>query len=754
VADRAPVSAELSRELSLFHITMMGLGMMIGAGVFIGIGISIREAGPGGVILTFALNGLIALFTAMSFAELSSAVPRAGGTYNFARIAFGRGPSFMAGWMEWFASAVAGSLYAVVFATYTLQFVSELGLLKLSPAHLDLAERGVAMATAGVFLYINYRGASETGKIGALFTLGQMAFLAAIAVVGIVVAIFDPQRVANFKPFLPRGWGQLLVTMGFVYVAFEGFEVIAQAGDETIEPRKNIPKAMLYSVFFAALTYVAVSFATVVAVRAQAVDAAPWEWIGSHGKRGFGMAVSHLLPGTFLGHMLVTLAVIFSSTSALNATIYSATRASYAMGRDRMLPGAFARVSAARRTPWVALLFSGGIILAVAGLMPTEDVAGSASIMFLFVFFLVNACVIKIRYNMGDELTYGFVMPLFPVFPIVAIVAQATLAVHLVHMSPLAWVVAPAWIVAGAAIYLVYSRSRAAPTSDEILVFDERAAPAGDGYRIMVAVANPDNALELVRTTYKLCGAKDARVELLHMVPVPDPVPLTDAGKYMLAGKEGVIEVMMSLGMAFPISTTLRYCRNIARGIVSAVRQKRIEMLILGWHGRPKARAFSLGSTVDPVIERSPCHVVVLKDCGGNRAFRRVLVPVAGGPNGAFALEIAGILAESDGQIVAMTVADPRRPFDVDGFVAEHLARLPAGHAPVRARTVESDNVVEAILAEAADYDLVVLGCTREPLLWQVARQTVPDTIARRCPKPLAMVKASGGIRSWLRRWI
>lgn len=74
---------ELSRELSLFHVTMMGLGMMIGAGVFWGMGISIGEAGPGGVVLTFALNGLLAMLTAMSFAELSSAIPRAGGAVDF-----------------------------------------------------------------------------------------------------------------------------------------------------------------------------------------------------------------------------------------------------------------------------------------------------------------------------------------------------------------------------------------------------------------------------------------------------------------------------------------------------------------------------------------------------------------------------------------------------------------------------------------------------------------------------------------------
>jgi amino acid transporter len=104
------IATELSRNLSLLHITMMGVGMMIGAGVFLGIGNAVKVAGPGGVILTFALNGVIALFTAMAYAELSSAIPRAGGAYNFARIGFGRSVSFLAGWMEWFASSVAGSL--------------------------------------------------------------------------------------------------------------------------------------------------------------------------------------------------------------------------------------------------------------------------------------------------------------------------------------------------------------------------------------------------------------------------------------------------------------------------------------------------------------------------------------------------------------------------------------------------------------------------------------------------------------------
>lgn len=134
---------ELSRDLSLFHITMMGLGMMIGAGVFLGMGISIGKSGPGGVVLTFALNGLLAMLTAMSFAELSSAIPRAGGAYNFARIGFGRGTSFLAGWMEWFASSVAGAMYALTFALYTIRFFSQMGFLDWFYALFDTTVGGI-----------------------------------------------------------------------------------------------------------------------------------------------------------------------------------------------------------------------------------------------------------------------------------------------------------------------------------------------------------------------------------------------------------------------------------------------------------------------------------------------------------------------------------------------------------------------------------------------------------------------------------
>ena len=223
----------------------------------------------------------------------------------------------------------------------------------------------------------------------------------------------------------------------------------------------------------------------------------------------------------------------------------------------------------------------------------------------------------------------------------------------------------------------------------------------------------------------------------------------------MFAGREAIQETMLYLAPMFPITTTLRYCRNIARGIVSAVREKHTDMLIMGWHGRRHRGPFTLGSTLDPIIERAPCDVIVLKDCGGNQTFKRVLVPLAGGPNGALALEIASILADKDdGKVTAFTIFSRKSEFDPNSFVADNADRLHIDPSHVEARVVFADSVVNAILNESQEHDLVVLGTTREPLLRQMTHASVPEEIAHRCRKPMVMVKASAGIRSWIQRWL
>ncbi|MFC1668116.1 amino acid permease [Chlamydiota bacterium] len=743
---------ELSRELSLFHITMMGMGMMIGAGVFIGIGNVIRIAGPGGVLLTFGLNGLIALFSAMSYAELSSAIPRAGGAYNFTRIGFGRGMSFLAGWMEWFASSVAGSIYGLTFAIYIVYFCNQLGLLGWVPFSHTLLEKIIAGGVVLFFIYINYRGVSETGKIGAFFTLGQTITLLFVGAVGIVMAIKDPERLSNFDPFLPCGWGKLLVTMGFTYVAFEGFEVIAQAGDEVINPRSNLPKAILFSLFITVTIYLILAFTTIVSIK-QTGDTAVWQTIGSFRERGFGFAISKLIP---YGGFLITIAVIFSSTSALNATIYSATRASYALGRDKMLPSFFAHISERRKTPVVALAGTSLIILIIALFLPTIDVASSASIMFLFLFFLVNICVIKIRRSMSDELQYGFIMPFFPFLPLIAIVLQIVLAVWLVHMSLIAWIIAPCWIIAGILVYFLYAKSHVSPSPDEIVTLEEEITTDEAAItKVLIPVSNPETVYSLVWMTYQLCRNTNAKIELLHMVPVPDQVPLSDAHKFVDAGNEALFEAMVYLAPTFPITTTIRYCRNIARGIVSACREKKSSLLIMGWHGKSYKKEFIFGSTVDPVIEKAPCDIIMLKNCQ-KQQFKRILVPFSGGPNSTLAIETAANLCyEKDGEIIVFTVRLPgKQTVDVDAVLQEKVSNSIRSSKKIITKYNVSKNIIQTILHESKEYDLVVIGASNESIFHQIFLGSIPEEIARRCQKPVIMVKKNQGIRSFLKKWI
>mgnify|MGYP005847443205 CR=1 FL=1 len=159
-----PAQVTLSRDLGLFTITMIGVGGMIGAGIFVLTGIAAGVAGPA-LVLAFFLNGVITTLTAMSYAELGSAFPEAGGGYLWVKEGLGGAHGFLAGWMSWFAHAVAGSLYALAFG----RFASELWLMAGLPSLGIPVERmtlGFMSLVIVAFTIVNYRGASETGAVG------------------------------------------------------------------------------------------------------------------------------------------------------------------------------------------------------------------------------------------------------------------------------------------------------------------------------------------------------------------------------------------------------------------------------------------------------------------------------------------------------------------------------------------------------------------------------------------------------------
>lgn len=744
------VTVSLSRELRLFDLVMMGVGMMIGAGAVLGMGDSVRIAGPGGTLVAFALNGLLAMAIAMAYAEMSSAIPRAGSIYNFARIALGRPTGFMAGWVSWFASSVAGSLYASLFGIYVVHYLGQLGLLGWMPLPVLYQERATGVVAAAFFVYVNYRGVSETGKAQNLLTLGQMLALVLVAAAGLVVVVRDPGRLLNFQPFLPHGWGAVMVCMGFEFVAFEGFEVIATAGDEAIEPRRTLPRAILWSVPIVSVIYVSVGFALIVGIGDVGTPA--WEWLGGQGEKAFGAAMARLMP---LGGLVATLTVIFAATSALNATTYAATRAAYALGRDRMLPELLGGISSRRRTPHVALACTAVIVLVIAALLPIIHVAASASILFLFMFLLANVCVLKLRRNMADELTYGYKMPLLPLLPVVAIVVQLALAAYIVNVSWVAWVVAPAWVLAGAALYAGYSRHHALPIREEILTLEETPAPATQGYRILVPVVDPASAIRLAGPVLRIAEAQDAGVELLHMVSIPDQVPLSDAALYAVEGREAIAEATLYLSGHVPVSASIRYCRSPVRGILAEVRRRRADLVVLSSSAGRRPQDRLLGTTASSVLSRAPCDIVVFRDCG-QPPYHRVLMLLGDRRNDRLALEVASILVEREkGELIVLQVTRPGEPpRDVESFVEDAALHTRCPRERLTLNSVTARDATQAALEAAVDCDVIVLGAM--PGTWWLPRRGsgLAESLVSLSSKPLVLVRAARGVRSALERWL
>ena len=177
------MKVRLSREMRLIDITMIGVGAMIGAGIFVLTGMAAGVAGPA-LILVFALNGFVALLTAMAYAELGSAFHDAGGGYLWVKTALPDPNGFLSGWMSWFAHAVACSLYALGFGAYFGLLLENLGVPALPTGFMTL-DKWLAVVMCVIFSYVNFRGASETGKAGNVVTVGKVVVIGAFIVAGL-----------------------------------------------------------------------------------------------------------------------------------------------------------------------------------------------------------------------------------------------------------------------------------------------------------------------------------------------------------------------------------------------------------------------------------------------------------------------------------------------------------------------------------------------------------------------------------------
>ncbi|MFO8081675.1 MAG: amino acid permease [Armatimonadota bacterium] len=749
---RAP-STELSRDLGLFDITMVGVAAMIGAGVFVLTGIAAGEAGPA-LIVAFALNGVVTLLTAMVYAELGSAIPEAGGGYLWVRQGLPGSNAFFAGWMSWFAHAVAGSLYALGFAAYfveMLRITGALDVVELASGAEGLAlgsivlpativTKGVAVAIAALFIYINYKGVSETGMAGNIVTVGKVVIITFFVASGIWAVAASPDRLQSFRPFSPAGWGGIFAAMGLTFIAYEGYEVIVQAGEEVKDPRRNVPKAVFLALLIVVPLYILVGFAMIGAVDPPAGQTS-YEWLGQAGELGLLRAAEQFMP---LGTILLLAGALFSTTSALNATTYSSTRVSFAMGRDRNLPDIFGAVHPKTRTPHLALLMSGALIIGMAVFIPAiDDVAAAANIMFLLLFMQVNVAVITIRRKYADKLAYGYLMPFFPYIPILGIITKGFVAYELFHVSPLAWYATIIWLALGYGIYYFYASKREREDDVTPVLVEERLKVDREDFSVLVPVANPENAPKLLRVAKSILETEPGELILLHVITVPDQLPVSVGRDFVDEARPLMDEVArIAEEMGMTPNMLLRVGHRPADAIIDTVNDHNANFVVMGWQGRSTDPRTVVGSNIDRIVKESNANVVVSRGDVELPA-KRILVPIQHPRHGHLMAGLAAPMAGEENayiELVHVVSEDltPRERAERAAELRESLTELdiePTGEAVTDGRSkrrfrirIETGDVVETLIERSKGFDLVMMGASRES--W-VRRKVWGDKTAR-----------------------
>jgi basic amino acid/polyamine antiporter, APA family len=555
---------------------MVGVAAMIGGSIFVLTGTAIGFAGSA-VIIAFIINAIITLFTAMAYAELGSAMPEAGGGYLWVREGLPRPNAFISGWMAWFAHIVAGSLYAVSFASFLSSLLKMTHVIDNNNHALFGIiipfDKLIAVASIAAFTYINIKGTSETGKTGDIVTIIQLGIIFALIGAGFWSIYNHPNWQMNFSDFMPMGVAGIVAAMGLTFIAFEGYEVIVQTGEEVKNPKKNIPKAIFISLTAVVVLYCLIAFVSIGAIFPPGMPS--WKFIGNYGELGIMKAAESFLPyGAFVilgGGMISTLA-------ALNATSFSSARVAFAMGRHYNLPHQLSSIHPKNKTPHNAILISGIIMAVMAYGLPLAQIAIAAGVIFLLLFTQVNIAVITIRRIYGDKLKYGFKTPLFPVIPIVGIFLKLGLAIYLLVVDPLSWFITIVWVAVGFAIYRLYTFRR------EIDHYAPIITSEGDltrkDYRILIPYT-PENPDRLIKYAIRAAKENDGEVNVLRVITVPQQTPLSAGVAYGEMARKSFepLEEMLEKEN-IPNHYLVRISHDAIEAILATIEEQNIDLLI------------------------------------------------------------------------------------------------------------------------------------------------------------------------------
>ena len=385
------------KKLGYWSVVSIGIGGMVGGGIFAVLGLAVQMA-EGGVPLAFFISGLIAMLTAYAYVRLSVTYPSQGGTVEFLNQAFGSG--IVTGGLNvllWLSYIIMLSLYAYAFGSYGKIFF---------PAATQAIWKHVLISTVVVLLTIlNILGAKAVGKSEVWIVGIKVTILFIFIAFGIVHV--------NFHQLAPSTWAKptsLFAGGMIIFLAYEGFELIANTAKDVREPQRTLPKAYYSSVGFVIVLYVLVSMVTAGNLSISQIVAAKDYALAEAAKPFLGAT----------GYTLIAIAALLSTGSAINATLYGAARISYIIAKDGELPAILEHKIWHR--PVEGLLITSVLTLLASNFLDLSSISLMGSAGFLIIFAFVNAANVRLHRKTNSQIWISAIGAIASVTAFVALV--------------------------------------------------------------------------------------------------------------------------------------------------------------------------------------------------------------------------------------------------------------------------------------------------------------------------------------------
>lgn len=416
--------SKLERSLSFTQITLMSIGIILGAGIYVVIG---EAAGLAGNMLwlSFIIAALVATFSGLSYAELSSRFPTAAAEYTYIQHSFGSRLAWVTGWLIIAGSIIGSATVAIGFAKY----FSALFQTPILPITL------ITLIIIGIILFV---GVQETASLTILFTV--------IEAIGLIIIIFiGIPRIGTVDYYALAESFQGVIKAGvLIFFGYLGFEGITRLASETKNPEKTIPKAILVSIAVTTIFYLLVGLA--------AISVVPWNELATAEAPLALVAEKVFGSNSFL---ILSIIALFSTFNTALVMLLSGSRIVYGMAEEQGLPKIFSKINAKTKSPEIAIIAVVIAAMCFSLLQDLKTVANLTNFTVFAVFILVNAAVIYLRYHKPTK--KGFIAPLsigrLPLFPVLGLITSVFM---IANIEPIVLIMGIGLILTGFIIHHFY----------------------------------------------------------------------------------------------------------------------------------------------------------------------------------------------------------------------------------------------------------------------------------------------------------